>query len=149
MSVSKTGTGCFVSARLTGGSVTAETDMWTFPFAANALCKSFKGDDIYKKVSVLSPGERARVALAKLSISGANLLLLDEPTNHLDPETQNIIGEVFNTFDGSMIVVSHNTEFVKKIGIERVLILPDGKIQYYDDRIVDYYHELNQRVKWL
>lgn len=109
----------------------------------------FTGDDIYKKVSVLSPGERARVALAKLSISGANLLLLDEPTNHLDPETQNIIGEVFNTFDGSMIVVSHNTEFVKKIGIERVLILPDGKIQYYDDKIVDYYHELNQRVKRL
>ncbi len=107
----------------------------------------FTGDDIYKKVSILSPGERARVALAKLSISGANLLLLDEPTNHLDPETQNIIGEVFNTFDGSMIVVSHNTEFVKKIGIERVLILPDGKIQYYDDKIVDYYHELNQRVK--
>ena len=107
----------------------------------------FTGDDIYKKVSVLSPGEKARVALAKLSISGANLLLLDEPTNHLDPETQNIIGEVFNTFDGSMIVVSHNTEFVKKIGIERVLILPDGKIQYYDDKIVDYYHELNQRVK--
>ncbi len=107
----------------------------------------FTGDDIYKKVSVLSPGERARVALAKLSISGANLLLLDEPTNHLDPETQNIIGEVFNTFDGSMIVVSHNTEFVKKIGIERVLILPDGKIQYYDDKIVDYYHELNKSVK--
>lgn len=107
----------------------------------------FVGDDIYKKVSVLSPGERARVALAKLSISGANLLLLDEPTNHLDPETQNIIGEVFNTFDGSMIVVSHNTEFVKKIGIERVLILPEGKIEYYDDSLVDYYHDLNQKIK--
>ena len=107
----------------------------------------FTGDDIYKRVSVLSPGERARVALAKLSLSGANLLLLDEPTNHLDPETQNIIGEVFSTFNGSMIVVSHNTDFVKKIGIERVLILPDGKIQYYDNSIVDYYQELNQRIK--
>lgn len=104
----------------------------------------FTGDDIYKKVGVLSPGERARVALAKLSISGANLLLLDEPTNHLDPETQNIIGEVFSTFNGSMIVVSHNVPFVKKIGIERVLILPKGQIKYYDDSIVEYYHKLEQ-----
>jgi ATP-binding cassette subfamily F protein 3 len=101
----------------------------------------FTGDDIYKKVGVLSPGERARVALAKLSMSGANLLLLDEPTNHLDPETQNIIGEVFNSFEGSMIVVSHNIEFVKKIGIERILVLPNGKIEYYNDDIVKYYHD--------
>ena len=107
----------------------------------------FTGDDIYKKVSVLSPGERARVALAKLFISGANLLLLDEPTNHLDPDTQNIIGEVFSNFPGSMIVVSHNIEFVKKIGIERMLILPKGKIDYYDDNIVEYYHDLNTRQR--
>lgn len=107
----------------------------------------FVGDDVYKKVGVLSPGEKARVALVKLSIADANLLLLDEPTNHLDPDTQQIIGEVFSDFPGSMIVVSHNVEFVKKLGIERVLILPKGKIDYYDDSIVDYYRDLDQKTK--
>ena len=107
----------------------------------------FFGDDVYKKVGVLSPGEKARVALVKLSIADANLLLLDEPTNHLDPDTQQIIGEVFSDFPGSMIVVSHNVEFVKKLGIERVLILPKGKIDYYDDSIVDYYSDLDQKTK--
>ena len=107
----------------------------------------FFGDDVYKKVGVLSPGEKARVALVKLSIADANLLLLDEPTNHLDPDTQQIIGEVFSDFPGSMIVVSHNVDFVKKLGIERVLILPTGKIDYYDDSLVDYYSELDQKTK--
>lgn len=82
----------------------------------------FFGDDVYKNVSVLSPGERSRVALAKLSVSGANLLLLDEPTNHLDPETQNLIADVFKDYKGTMIVVSHNPEFVDNLGIERTLM---------------------------
>lgn len=109
----------------------------------------FTGDDINKKVGVLSPGEKARVALTKLSIANANLLLLDEPTNHLDPDTQRIIGDVFSDFPGSMIVVSHNIDFVKRLGIERTLILPTGKIDYYDDKVVKYYHEIdnNQKVK--
>ena len=103
----------------------------------------FYGDDVYKKVSVLSPGERSRVALAKLSLEGANLLILDEPTNHLDPETQAIIADTFKTFKGTMLVVSHNPEFVDNLGIERTLILPDGKIDYYDRDIVQHYHDLN------
>ncbi len=91
----------------------------------------FYGDDVFKKINVLSPGERARVALAKLSVSGANLLLLDEPTNHLDKETQSIIGEVFSNYLGSIILVSHNDAFINKINIERTLHLPSGKISYY------------------
>lgn len=105
----------------------------------------FYGDDVYKKVSVLSPGERSRVALAKLSLEGANLLILDEPTNHLDPETQAIIADTFKTFKGTMLVVSHNPEFVDNLGIERTLILPDGKIDYYDRNIVEHYHDLNTK----
>lgn len=103
----------------------------------------FYGDDVYKKVSVLSPGERSRVALAKLSLEGANLLILDEPTNHLDPETQKIIANTFKAFKGTMLVVSHNPEFVDNLGIERVLILPEGKIDYYDRNLVQHYHDLN------
>lgn len=107
----------------------------------------FYGNDVYKNVSVLSPGEKSRVALAKISLSGANMLLLDEPTNHLDPETQNLIAEVFNNYDGTMIVVSHNPEFVDNLGIERLLILPEGKISYYDGDIVEHYQTLNKRIR--
>lgn len=107
----------------------------------------FYGNDVYKNVSVLSPGEKSRVALAKISLSGANMLLLDEPTNHLDPETQNLIAEVFNNYDGTMIVVSHNPEFVDNLGIERLLILPEGKISYYDRDIVEHYQTLNKRIR--
>ena len=103
----------------------------------------FFGDDVYKNVGVLSPGEKSRVALAKLSISGANLLLLDEPTNHLDPDTQSLIAEVFKNYAGTMVVVSHNTEFVDNLGIERTLILPTGEISYYNREIVEHYKTLN------
>lgn len=104
----------------------------------------FTGEDIYKKVGVLSPGEKARVALSRIAIGGANLLLLDEPTNHLDPETQKIIADVFREYPGTMIVVSHNPEFVDNLGIERLLILPEGRITYYDKKIVEQYHVLNK-----
>ena len=105
----------------------------------------FFGDDVFKKVGVLSPGERSRVALAKLSLSGANFLILDEPTNHLDPKTQAIIAETFKEFPGTMLVVSHNLEFVDNLGIERTLVLPDGKISYYDRQVLEYYSELNKK----
>ena len=99
----------------------------------------FSGDDIYKNVSVLSPGERSRVALAKISLSGANTLLLDEPTNHLDQITQAIIADTFKNYEGTMLVVSHNLDFVDNLGINRMLLLPSGRITYYDRDIVMHY----------
>ena len=105
----------------------------------------FSGDDVFKQIKVLSPGERSRVALAKLALSGANLLILDEPTNHLDPETQKIIADTFKDYEGTMLVVSHNPEFVDNLGIERMLMLPSGQIRYYDPEVVLYYQELNNR----
>ena len=107
----------------------------------------FTGEDVYKKVSVLSPGERSRVALAKLALTGSNLLLLDEPTNHLDPETQRLIAEVFKTYEGTMLVVSHNVEFVSHLGIARMLMLPSGQVKYYDEETVLYYQKLNEKKK--
>lgn len=105
----------------------------------------FMGNDVYKNVGILSPGEKSRVALAKLSMSGANLLLLDEPTNHLDPETQYLIAEVFKDYQGTMIVVSHNPDFVDNLGIERILILPSGEISYYNRETVEQYKVLNKQ----
>ena len=103
----------------------------------------FFDNDVFKKVCILSPGERSRVALAKLSLKGANMLILDEPTNHLDSETQLIIAETFKTFKGTMLIVSHNPDFVDNLGIERTLILPEGELSYYDRSVVEHYHELN------
>ena len=91
----------------------------------------FFDDDVFKKVKVLSPGEKSRVALAKLVFSNANFLILDEPTNHLDKETQKVIANVFKEFKGTMLVVSHNEEFIKNLGISRILNLPSGIITYY------------------
>ena len=108
----------------------------------------FHGDDVYKKVSVLSPGERSRVALAKLALTGANLLILDEPTNHLDPQTQEMIAKTFKDYEGTMLVVSHNVDFVDNLGVERMLMLPSGEIRYYDKDTVLYYQELNNKSKY-
>ena len=106
----------------------------------------FTNDDIFKKINILSPGERSRVALAKIALSGANTLLLDEPTNHLDPMTQLIIADTFKDYEGTMLVVSHNLEFVDNLGIERMLLLPSGRIMYYDKNVVLHYEFLNEEV---
>lgn len=103
----------------------------------------FQGDSVFKKVSLLSPGEKARIALCKLLLQKANLLILDEPTNHLDPDTQAIIGENFKDYTGTILLVSHNPEFVEQIGITRMLILPEGKIVDYSRELLNYYYILN------
>lgn len=113
----------------------------------------FYGDDIYKKISVLSPGEKARVALCKILLKRANLIILDEPTNHFDPETQKIIGENLKDYAGTIIMVSHNPAFVEQIGITRMLIIPPHKtdtkeprlalIKNYSRELLEYYYYLN------
>lgn len=111
----------------------------------------FSGDDVNKRVSVLSPGEKARVALCKILTKRTNVIILDEPTNHFDPETQKIIGENFKDYDGTIIMVSHNPSFVEQVGITRMLILPShepGKpalsvIKNYSPELLEYYYYLN------
>lgn len=107
----------------------------------------FQGDEVYKKVKYLSPGERARLCLCKIMMKKANFLLLDEPTNHLDPKTQEIIGQNFKNYEGTLILVSHNPMFVSQIGIDRMLILPEGKIQNYSEELMQYYYQVNTSDK--
>ena len=96
----------------------------------------FKGDDVFKKIKVLSGGERARVALAKVILDKANFLLLDEPTNHLDIQSVNVLVEVLNKYEGTYIVVSHDRYFLSRIA---------NKIWYIDNKeLKEYpgtYHE--------
>lgn len=104
----------------------------------------FYGDDVFKKIKYLSPGERSRVALAKLACMGANFLILDEPTNHLDPRTQEMIADVFREYKGTMLVVSHNISFTNNLNIDRMLYMPDGKISYYDKEVVKKIMEIEE-----
>ena len=111
----------------------------------------FNDDEVFKLVSTLSPGEKARVALCKTLTKRTNVIILDEPTNHLDPDTQKIIGENFRDYDGTLIVVSHNPSFVEQLGITRILVLPnheDGQpntaiIKNYSQELIEYYYYLN------
>lgn len=88
----------------------------------------FPGDDIYKKVGVLSYGERVRLMFAKLVNQGNQFLILDEPTNHLDIPSREVVEEALNTFKGALLFVSHDRYFIDKIGVDRVINLIDGQI---------------------
>jgi ATP-binding cassette subfamily F protein 3 len=93
-------------------------------------CFLFSGDDIDKKIKVLSGGEKARVALAKTIISKANFLMLDEPTNHLDIHSVELLIEALNKYEGSLILVSHDRYFVSKVA-NTIWEIDDHKIKSF------------------
>jgi len=86
----------------------------------------FSGDDVEKPASVLSGGEKTRLALATLVVSGANVLLLDEPTNNLDPASRAEVLSALRRYAGAVVLVTHDEGAVEALGPERVLLLPDG-----------------------
>lgn len=90
-------------------------------------CFLFSGDDVDKKIKVLSGGEKARVALAKTIISKANFLMLDEPTNHLDMHSVDLLAEALDKYEGSLIIVSHDRYFISKTA-NKIWEIVDGKI---------------------
>ena len=94
-------------------------------------CFLFSGDDVDKKIRVLSGGEKARVALAKTIISKANFLMLDEPTNHLDIHSVELLIEALNKYEGSLILVSHDRYFISKVA-NTIWEIDDYKIKSFD-----------------
>jgi len=87
----------------------------------------FSGDDVFKPVGALSGGERSRVALAKLTLTGANFLILDEPTNHLDIPSQEILEKVLTHFEGTILLVSHDRYFVDALASHTWILDPSAK----------------------
>jgi len=93
-------------------------------------CFLFVGDEVFKKIKVLSGGEKARVALAKTLISGANFLLLDEPTNHLDIKSINILAESLKSYEGSFVMVSHDRYFITEVA-NKIWFIENQQLKEY------------------
>ncbi|MFP3465423.1 ribosomal protection-like ABC-F family protein [Leifsonia sp. SIMBA_070] len=97
----------------------------------------FTGDDAHKPAGVLSGGEKTRLALAMIVVSGANVLLLDEPTNNLDPASREEILDALAHYEGAVVLVSHDEGAVEALNPERVLILPDGVEDHWSPDYLD------------
>ncbi len=114
----------------------------TYPFMTDTAVRNalaafeFKGDDVFKLNSELSGGERARVALCKLVLSGNNFLVLDEPTNHLDLYSRTSLEKALQSFEGTLFIVSHDRYFINRIADKIILLKPDETVTIkgnYDD----------------
>src|SRR5688572_30570091 len=97
----------------------------------------FSGDDAMKPAGVLSGGEKTRLALATLVVSSANVLLLDEPTNNLDPASREEVLEAIRTYEGAIVLVTHDEGAVRALQPDRVLLLPDGDEDLWNDDYAD------------
>jgi ATPase components of ABC transporters with duplicated ATPase domains len=94
----------------------------------------FAGDRVFQQIETLSGGEKTRLALAKMVLSGPNLLMLDEPTSHLDIISKEIIGEALGNYDGTIITVTHDVEFVRLLKPSMLLLMPEGRLVPYEDK---------------
>lgn len=95
------------------------------------------GEMVDQKVSTLSGGEKTRLALAKLFAGGYNVLLLDEPTTYLDPDSQKILLEALKSYKGTIILVSHEPKFVRDLGIDKIILMPEEYLGYYKEEYID------------
>jgi ATP-binding cassette, subfamily F, member 3 len=91
----------------------------------------FSGSRVFQEVGTLSGGEKTRLALAKMVLDGPNLLVLDEPTTHLDVLSRNIIGEALGDYNGTIIAVTHDIDFVRYLQPDTLLLMPEGRIIVY------------------
>jgi ATP-binding cassette, subfamily F, member 3 len=104
----------------------------------------FSGDDVEKPVKVLSGGEKARVALARLLVKPGNLLLMDEPTNHLDLGSSESLAASLNTFDGTLVFVSHNRSLIRSLAT-RIWNVEDQRVETYPGTLDEYLYSMSQR----
>lgn len=104
----------------------------------------FTGDDVFKKIKVLSGGEKSRVALAKTLLSDANFLLLDEPTNHLDIQSIQILSGALQQYEGTYVVVSHDRFFLREIA-NKIWYIEDGLVREFPGTYEEFNYHINQQ----
>ena len=120
------------------GEMQAFRPEWSTQLVRSYLARFlFSGDDVFKPTTVLSGGERSRLALAKLIASNANLLVLDEPTNHLDMASREALEASLADYEGTLIVVSHDRTFIDKVA-ERLIIVQDGNARLFYGNFSDW-----------
>ncbi len=105
----------------------------------------FVDEEVFKKISTLSGGERARVAILKLILSNANLLLLDEPTNHLDIDSKEVLEEALTNYDGTIFTISHDRYFLNTV-VDKILVLDENGITEYLGNY-DYYIDKKRQIQ--
>ncbi|UCH64662.1 MAG: ABC-F family ATP-binding cassette domain-containing protein [Ignavibacterium sp.] len=103
----------------------------------------FRGDDVFKKVKVLSGGEKSRLALAKILLTKSNFIVLDEPTNHLDMTSKKVLQQALINFNGSLILVSHDVDFLQPI-VDKVIEIREGAIKIFNGGIDYYLYKKNE-----
>ena len=109
-------------------------------------CFLFSGEEVFKKIKVLSGGEKSRVALAKALISEANFLLLDEPTNHLDMLSVGILVQALKQYEGTFLAVSHDRHFIKQVA-NKIWWIEDQELKEYPGTYDEYEWWMSQRVR--
>jgi ATP-binding cassette subfamily F protein 3 len=107
-------------------------------------CFLFSDEEVYKKIRVLSGGEKSRVALAKTLISEANFLLLDEPTNHLDMQSVNILAQALQQYQGTFVVVSHDRQFISEIA-NKIWYIENKHIKVYPGTYKEFTYWMQQK----
>ena len=95
------------------------------------------GPKVFQDAGTLSGGEKTKLALAMLMVGRNNLLLLDEPTNNLDPPSRQAVADALSGWKGSIILVSHDPEFVEQLAPTKVLLMPDGELDYFNQEWLD------------
>jgi ATPase subunit of ABC transporter with duplicated ATPase domains len=98
---------------------------------------NLSGEIAFQDAGTLSGGEKTKLALAQLVAGRQNFLLLDEPTNNLDPPSRTAIAQALAAWPGTMVLVSHDPEFVEALQPDRVLFMPDGENDAWDDELLD------------
>ncbi|HEY7401439.1 MAG TPA: ABC-F family ATP-binding cassette domain-containing protein [Actinomycetota bacterium] len=115
------------------------SESWAEDQQLRSLLGMFRltGEVAFQDAGTLSGGEKTKLALAQLVAGRKNLLLLDEPTNNLDPPSRRAIADALQLWPGAMVIVSHDTEFVEALAPQRVLMMPDGTLDFWSEDLLD------------